>query len=142
MPRFLPRFLPHFLPHLTKLLLISGVLLWPGVAAAEVVWTLSKKAGRAYLQGFSSVVEADSEFWAHCQADGSIQIGAGADSHVGKGRGETVTLTFTSGGATAKLAGTSRESQNFQMTSGMNCAPRSRAPIRCSSVFAPESRLR
>jgi hypothetical protein len=116
-----------------KALVISGVLLWPGVAAAEVEWSLSKKAGRAYLLGFSSEHEADSEFWAHCQADGSIQIGVGADSHVGKGKGDAVTLTLRSGGASARLAGASRDSVNAEMTGGTEL----RAKIaRTDPVFA------
>ena len=116
-----------------QILLTSGVLLWPAAASAEVVWTLTKKDGRSYLEGFSSETEADSEFWAHCQADGSIQIGVGADSHVGKGKGEAVRLTLVSGGVAAKLAGVSKESINVEMTSGMEL----RAKIaRTDPVFA------
>ena len=42
----------------------------------------------------------------------------GADSNVGEGKGEPVTLTLLSGPARAALAGASRNSANFQMTAG------------------------
>ena len=46
---------------------------------------LSKKNGRAYLSGMPNESEVDYEFWAHCRADGAIEVGAAAESHVGKG---------------------------------------------------------
>ena len=36
--------------------------------------------------------EVDYEFWAHCRTDGKIDVGMAAESHVGKGKGEAVTL--------------------------------------------------
>ena len=77
--------------------LAAALLLWPAVAgAAEVEWSLSKKDGRAYLSGMPKESEVDNEFWAHCRADGAIEIGAGAESHVGRGSGEAVTLKLAS----------------------------------------------
>ena len=96
------------------------LLLWPAAAhAADVVWTVSKKGGRAYLGGMPNESEVDYEFWAHCRANGSIEVGAAAESHVGKGRGEAVTLKFASAGKTATLTGVSRESENVEMTGGI-----------------------
>jgi hypothetical protein len=99
---------------------VAGLLLWPGCAgAADIAWTLSKKAGRAYLSGMPNESEVDYEFWAHCRADGKIDVGAAAESHVGKGKGEAVTLKLASADKTATLDGTSRESANFEMTAGV-----------------------
>ena len=97
-----------------------ALLLLPAAAhAADVVWAVSKKGGRAYLGGMPNVSEVDYEFWAHCRANGSIEVGAAAESHVGKGRGEAVTLKFASAGKTATLTGVSRESANVEMTGGI-----------------------
>ena len=96
------------------------MLLWPVAAnAADVVWTLSKKNGRAYLSGMPDESEVDNEFWAHCRADGAIEVGAAAESHVGKGGGEAVTLKLASGLKSTTLTGVSRQSENFEMTGGV-----------------------
>jgi hypothetical protein len=96
------------------------VLLWPVAAsAADIVWTLSKKNGRAYLSGMPDESEVDNEFWAHCRADGAIDVGAAAESHVGKGGGEAVTLKLASGLKSTTLTGVSRQSENFEMTGGV-----------------------
>lgn len=100
--------------------LAAGLLLWPTVAAAaDIEWTLSKKDGRAYLSGMPKESEVDTEFWALCRADGAIEVGAGAESHVGRGNGEAVTLKLAAGFRRATLTGVSRESENYQMTSGV-----------------------
>ena len=100
--------------------LAACVLLWPVAAnAADVVWTLSKKNGRAYLSGMPNESEVDNEFWAHCRADGAIEVGAAAESHVGRGGGEAVTLKLSSGFKNTTLTGVSRQSENFQMTGGV-----------------------
>ena len=100
--------------------LVVGLLVWPsGVGAADVAWSVSKKAGRAYLSGMPNESEVDYEFWAHCRADGKIDVGAAAESHVGKGKGEAVTLKLVSADKSATLAGVSRESANAEMTSGV-----------------------
>lgn len=96
----------------------AAVMLAPAAASADVVWQLTKKQGRPFLQGASSEPETDKEFWAHCAAAGAIEIGVGAESNVGKGDGEAVTLTLLSGGTRAVLAGHSRKSADFQMTAG------------------------
>jgi hypothetical protein len=88
-------------------------------ASADVVWTVSKKDGRAYLSGMENESEVDNEFWAHCRADGTINVGAAAESHVGKGGGEAVTLRFASGLKRATLTGVSRHSENSEMTGGV-----------------------
>jgi hypothetical protein len=100
--------------------LVVVMLLWPAVAnAADVVWTVSKEKGRAYLSGMPNESEVDYEFWADCRAGGKIEVGAGAEAHVGKGRGEAVTLKLMSAGKTATLTGVSRESENVEMTGGI-----------------------
>ena len=87
--------------------------------AADIEWSLSKKDGRAYLNGMHKESEVDNEFWALCRADGAIEIGAGAESHVGHGGGEAVTLKLAAGLRKATLTGVSRESDNYKMTSGV-----------------------
>jgi hypothetical protein len=100
--------------------LMAGLWLWPAVAsAADIEWSLSKKDGRAYLSGMPKASEVDYEFWAHCRADGAIEVGAGAESHVGRGNGEAVTLKFAAGLKRATLTGVSRESANVEMTGGI-----------------------
>ena len=96
------------------------LLLCPVAAgAADIEWKLSQKDGRAYLSGMPKESEVDNEFWAHCRADGAIEVGAGAESHVGRGNGEAVVLRLASGLKRATLSGVSRESDNYQMTSGV-----------------------
>ena len=69
---------------LTGVWFATGLMLWPVAANADqVVWTLSKKNGRAFLNAMMAEPEVDYEFWAHCRADGSIDVGASAESHVG-----------------------------------------------------------
>ena len=101
-------------------LIAAGLLLSPSAAkAAELVWTVSKKNGRALLAGMPNEPEVDYEFWAHCRADGAIDVGAAAESHVGKGGGEAVTLKLASGLKRATLTGVSRNSDNSEMTGGV-----------------------
>ena len=88
-------------------------------SAAEVEWKLSKKDGRAYLNGMPKESEVDNELWLHCRSDGAIDVGVGAESHVGRGNGEAVTLRLAAGIRRATLTGVSRESVNYQMTSGI-----------------------
>jgi hypothetical protein len=100
--------------------LIAGLLLWPAAAsAADIEWRLSNKDGRAHLSGMPKASEVDNEFWAHCRADGAIEVGAGAESHVGRGNGEAVTLKLAAGLRRATLTGVSRESANTEMTGGI-----------------------
>ena len=68
--------------------------------------------------------EVDNEFWARCRSDGMIDIGMGAESHVGKGKGEPVSLTLTSGGQSVTISGVSRESKNVEMTGGIELQAR------------------
>jgi len=104
----------------TRAFLAAALLVWPALAgAADIEWNLSKKDGRAYLNGMPKVSEVDNEFWALCRADGAIDIGAGAESHVGHGGGEAVTLHFKAGRKKATLTGVSRESENIEMTAGV-----------------------
>ena len=100
--------------------LLVALLLWPAAAHAEdVVWSVSKNKGRAFLGGMPDVPEVDYELWAHCRRDGKIDVGAGAEAHVGKARGEAVTLKLVSAGKTATLTGVSRLSENSEMTGGI-----------------------
>ena len=77
-----------------------------------------ESSGMAYV-GPPKESEVDNEFWAHCRADGAIDVGMGAEAKVGKGKGEKVKLTFTSGGQSATVTGVSRESVNVEMTGGI-----------------------
>jgi len=105
---------------LAGVLLAAAVMLQPvSAGAADVVWTLSKKDGRAYLSGMPNESEVDNEFWAHCRADGAIDVGAAAESHVGRGGGEAVTLKLSSGLKSTTLTGVSRQSENSEMTGGV-----------------------
>ena len=105
-------------------LTLAAALAWPDAASAEVEWALRKEKGRAFLQGMHNVSEVDYEFWAHCRADGDIDVGMGAESHVGKGKGEKVELTLTSARQSAKVVGVSRESVNVEMTGGIELQAR------------------
>jgi hypothetical protein len=100
-------------------LIVATVIALPATASAEVVWTLTKKQGRAYLSGMVNESEVDIELWAHCRADGAIDVGMGAEAQVGKGKGEKVALTLTSSGQSATVTGVSRESVNVEMTGGI-----------------------
>ena len=100
--------------------LAAALLAWPAAAgAADIEWSMSKKDGRAYLSGMPKENEVDTEFWAHCRADGVIEVGAGAESHIGRGNGEAVTLKLVAGLRKATLTGVSRESANYKMTGGV-----------------------
>jgi len=100
--------------------IIAALMFWPVAAsAAEVVWSLQKKKGRTFVSGMINESEVDYEFWAHCRADGAIDIGAAAESHVGKGGGEAVTLKLARGLKSATLTGVSRHSENSEMTGGV-----------------------
>lgn len=109
------------IPVASRLIVLTVVatLVWPYAAMAEVQWILKKEEGRAFLLGMENESEVDYEFWAHCRADGNVDVGMGAESHVGKGNGEKVELTLTSAGQTARITGVSRESRNFEMTGGV-----------------------
>jgi hypothetical protein len=101
---------------LLRILIASAVLLPVAAAADDIIWQLGKKQGRPILLGVLSEPETDKPFWAHCRADGGIDIGIGAEINVGKGKGEAVTVTLTSAGASAKLTGQSRNTLDSEMT--------------------------
>ena len=100
-------------------LIVFAALALPTAAAAEIKWSLGKEKGRPFLSAMENESEVDYELWARCRTDGDIDVGMGAESHVGKGKGEMVELTLTSAGQTAKVAGVSRESVNVEMTGGI-----------------------
>lgn len=103
-----------------RMWLAATMLLWPAIAAAaDIEWNLSKKDGRPYLSGMPKAPEVDNEFWALCRLDGAIEVGAGAESHIGRGGGEAVSLKLSAGLSKATLTGVSRESDNFKMTAGI-----------------------
>jgi hypothetical protein len=101
-----------------RLLLCAAIALVPAAASAEVLWRFTREHGRPLLQAMSDEPEADTEFWARCRSGGAIDMGIGADTSIGKGEGEPVTLTLASAGTQATVAGQSRNSANFQMTAG------------------------
>ena len=102
------------------LALIAAVTLSvPAVAAEEVVWILTSKYGRPYLQGQPDAPETDAELWLHCRPDGRIDVGMAAEAGVGKGEGEPVALALRSAGQSATVSGVSRKSENFEMTAGI-----------------------
>ena len=103
-----------------RMSMILAALLWPAAAlAAPLVWSLAKDEGQPFLSGMVDESEVDYEFWARCRADGKIDIGMGAETHIGKGKGEPVSLTLTSGAQIVKVSGLSRESKNVEMTGGI-----------------------
>jgi len=99
-------------------LAMTALLLAPAPAAAELQWQYRTQQGRPYLQAMPSEPEGDTEFWASCRSATAIEVGIGANTTVGEGKGETVSLTLTSGGVSATVSGQSRNSANFQMTVG------------------------
>ncbi len=107
-------------------LALAATLTLTSTALAEppVVWTVYKHKGQVHLQGMVDESEVDHEFWARCRKDGLIDIGMGAESHVGKGKGEKVSLTLTSGGQSVTISGVSRESKNVEMTGGIELQAR------------------
>lgn len=90
----------------------------PTFAVAAVQWKFTQKNHHPYLQGFSGEYEGDNVFWALCRSTGIVDVGAGADSGVGKGTGEKVSLTLSSAGRSVSLQGSSRKSENFELTGG------------------------
>src|SRR5262249_25507469 len=95
-----------------------AALLAPSAAIADIQWKLMKKDGRPYLQGMSGEPEVDTEFWALCRSREAIDLGVGADTGVGTGAGEAVSLNLKSGSESAALSGRSQNSRNFEMTAG------------------------
>jgi hypothetical protein len=89
-------------------------------AAAKdgIRWTIEKKRGQPSLVGMPTGDEGDTEFWALCKRGGKIEIGVGANSIVGKGEGDTVSLSLKSGAVSAALEGKSQNSENVEMTGG------------------------
>src|SRR5262249_54627261 len=73
-----------------------AALLAPSAAIADIQWKLMKKDGRPYLQGMSGEPEVDTEFWALCRSREAIDLGVGADTGVGTGAGEAVSLNLKS----------------------------------------------
>ena len=117
-------------------LTLVAALAWPSAAAAEVKWSLGKEKGKPFLYGMENEAEVDYELWAHCRADGDIDVGMGAESHVGKGKGEKVELTLTSAGQSAKVAGVSRDSVNAEMTGGIELQGKVKRDDRLFAVLA------
>ena len=117
-------------------LTLVAALAWPSAAAAEVKWSLGKEKGKPFLYGMENEAEVDYELWAHCRADGDIDVGMGAESHVGKGKGEKVELTLTSAGQSPKVAGVSRDSVNAEMTGGIELRGKVKRDDRLFAVLA------
>jgi hypothetical protein len=124
---------------------------WPGVALAlvlasgwaataaprpKVEWSIVTNQGRTQLMGTIDESEVDAELWARCRPDGMIDVGMGAESHVGKGKGEKVALTLTSAGQSVTIAGVSRESANVEMTGGIELQARLKPDDKLFAILA------
>jgi hypothetical protein len=99
---------------------IAALTFWPASSFAGEVWSLYRddQRGGPVLSGMLGESESDTDLWIACRKDGRLEVGAGANSEIGTGKGEKVSVTFSSANKTAKLTGVSRESANFQMTGG------------------------
>jgi len=106
------------------------------VAAPRVKWSVSKPEGRPFLLGMVDESEVDAEFWARCRTDGMIDVGMGAESHVGKGKGEKVSLTLASAGQSVTISGVSRESKDVEMTGGIELQARVKADDKLFAIPA------
>jgi hypothetical protein len=107
--------------HLMRLSTIAAavLLLWPLVASAKMQWRFDTRNGRPYLELRDRGEEADTDFWASCRKPGGVEIGIGANTGVGKGEREPVTLQLVGAAArVATLQGVSRRSADYQMTAG------------------------
>jgi hypothetical protein len=118
------------------------VLASPAMAAPKIVWDIYEREGQTYLEGMVDESEVDNEFWARCGKDGLIDIGMGAESHVGKGKGEKVSLTLTSGGQSVTIAGVSRESVNVEMTGGIELQARVKRDDKLFAILATGQPIR
>ena len=98
---------------------IAALVLWPVCASAES-WNLNKgdARGGTVLSAMPDEPENDTDLWLMCRKDGRFDVGVGANSTLGKGTGDAVTATLSSGGKTAALKGVSKNSINFEMTGG------------------------
>jgi len=108
----------------------------PATARPKVQWQIFKHEGQTRLHGMINESEVDNEFWARCRKDGLIDIGMGAESHVGKGKGEKVTLMLASAGQSATVTGVSRESENVEMTGGIELQTRVKPDDKLFSILA------
>ncbi len=95
---------------------LTAVAFAQAAAAANIDWRLDKDKGRPYLFGMPAVSESDTIFWVRCAGKQAIELGIGGNNDVGKGKGEAVSITLKSGGASTTIAGRSRKSANFEMT--------------------------
>lgn len=97
-----------------------ALVLASSAASAGEVWSLhpDERRGGLVLSAMPGESESDTDLWIACRKDGRMEVGAGANGEIGTGKGEKVSVTFSSGDKTAKLSGASRESANFQMTGG------------------------
>ncbi len=98
---------------------IAAMSLWPICAFAES-WNLNigDARGGNVLWAMPDEPERDTDLWLMCRKDGRFAVGVGANSTLGKGKGEVISATLSSGGKTAILKGTSKNSINFEMTGG------------------------
>ncbi len=104
---------------LIRALLLASILvpIAGGMAQAQYLWTYVKDTKE--LIGSTGEEEGDTDFRATCKAGGHAEVGIGAETGIGDGNGEAVSVTLTSGTKTLKIDGKSRNSPNFQMTAGV-----------------------
>lgn len=108
-------------------IVLTALFLLPVTAQAAIVWKLEKKDGQPHLFALPTAEESDFDFWALCKKGGVIEIGIGADTNVGKGDGEPVTVTLKSGGKEAKIEGRSIKSENYEMTAASELRTQAKA---------------
>lgn len=101
-----------FISIAVAMLALSG---FAPLATANSSWRM---VSRPSLEVRPSGEEVDASMRASCAFEGMVILRIGAESHLGSGRGEPVSVTIDSGGKSAKLRGVSRLSPDSEMTGG------------------------
>ena len=71
------------------------------------------------LVGMEEIYEGDYSFHAVCQSPQHVKLGIGAQTGVGKGAREKVSVTLASAARNVRIEGKSGNSANFEMTAGV-----------------------
>ena len=86
-----------------------------GIAEAKSIrWWLAERP--LELFGGPDEPEADYELRITCLPGKAVEIGVGAYTDLGKGKGEPLAVTLQSGTRSVSLSGASKPSKNFEMT--------------------------
>jgi hypothetical protein len=101
----------------SPLLVAAAIVALSGRPALAFNWTYFAETKE--LIGTTGEEEGDTDFRATCKAGGKADIGIGAAEGIGKGEGETVSVTLATGMTSLKIDGKSAQSPNFQMTAGV-----------------------